>query len=148
MKRGFASLAAIMAIALMVPLSGHAEPRGVECTGASADGVCSVEFLLEGEKFVSILGTHGNVHSVGDTSSVTVQWFDANEALAAQYDCSGPGLPTPADEQSLLCTETVAADSYAAGLQTLVVTLNEASCAPDCEFHGGIVFGDPGEDLI
>jgi hypothetical protein len=113
--------------------------------GATAS--CTYQFELDSARFVSLLGTHANFGNLGATGALSVTWIDAAGATVVEYACTGLGLPGKLHEHRLLCSESSpAADTYAAGVQTMVVDVLEAMCPEGaCEYSGAIVFSEEGD---
>lgn len=150
MKRGVIALAITATVALLAPGIGSATPAGVQCGGTVADGAtasCTYRFELDSSRFVSLLGTHANFDNLGGTGSLSVAWIDAEGNTVVEYACTGLGLPSKLHEHRLLCSEsTPAADTYVAGVQTMVVEVLEASCPEGtCEYSGALVFSEEGD---
>lgn len=154
MRRIASTVAAILAVALMVPGIGRAELLTPECM---LDGVktagesCSSSFEIteaEAGYKVSLIGTHGGYHgfpSAGAFGHVSIQLKDANGAVFAEYNClsianNADYLPLELTRAS--CSEVVAPPAtLPVGTATVTATavdINNAG-ANGSRLHGRFV---------
>ncbi|HVL90596.1 MAG TPA: hypothetical protein VM841_10230 [Actinomycetota bacterium] len=87
--------ASLFVLGGLVPTAGHAASTPVECSGtvaANGTAECSVSFTISDFRYISNIGTYGNMIDLAATGTINMAWIDAKGQTVASWTCNGFGI--------------------------------------------------------
>ena len=144
----------VACVASILPTGAHANAAlDFECSNVMAAGgssSCTVPFELRDGRAIALVDSGANFDDALARGALTLDWIDPTGKVVAAYGCFGSGVPGQsmvAQTRVGLCTQYgPLADTYQAGMQTMVVRAWNTFCPGDsCTFHGRLHLADPAD---